>query len=265
MSKYTTQLRFICEEKAHMTESMSYNYVGRIIESARPYIFSFDYPIFDSAYKQTLETKILKHFYTREIGFETVGLWQLNLDMKMNEIMPYYNKLYNSELLMANINPFHDMDYTKQHEGEGEDLSTGTIGDVESITRSRTEDTTNVRTLNDGSTTSSTEKFSDTPQGGLTGLTSDNYLTSAKITSGTTTNSGTITDDLDRSISDSDSIRNTKTLNTALNSTDSYLEHIVGKSAGTSYAKLLDELRNTFLNIDMRIIKDLDILFMGLW
>lgn len=265
MSKYTTEVRFICETKAGLLESKGFNNVNDIITLARPNIFTFSYPIFDDNYKPTLETKILKHYYTREIGFETVGLWLLNLDRKLNEIMPYYNQLYASELLMNGINPLHDIDYTKEHEGEAEDLSTGTIGDSGTQVRSVTDTHSNQRTLNTTKTDDTTEKFSDTPQGALTGLSSDNYLTSAKMTHATMTEGGTITDAYNGSISGRDTNTNTRTLNTALNNTNSYLEHIVGKSAGTSYAKLLDELRKTFLNIDMQIIKDLDILFMGLW
>ena len=72
MSKYTTEVRFICEHYAGLDESEGYANVEEIIERARPKVFDFDYPIFDSSYKPILETKILKHYYTREIGFETV-------------------------------------------------------------------------------------------------------------------------------------------------------------------------------------------------
>ena len=99
MSKYTTQLRFICETEAGLTESQGFGKVNEIIDKARIKIFDFPYPIFDEAYKQTLETKILKHYYLREIGTETYGLWKLFLSNKMNEIMPYYNKLYETEKL----------------------------------------------------------------------------------------------------------------------------------------------------------------------
>lgn len=117
MSKYTTEIRFICETLAGLTESEGYGSISSIIAKSRTKIFDFDYPIFDQAYKPVLETKILKHYYTREIGVETVGLFKHFLDVKMNEIMPFYNKLYLSDTL--NFNPLYDVDYTIQHEGEG--------------------------------------------------------------------------------------------------------------------------------------------------
>lgn len=110
MSKYTTELRFICEQQSGLSESTD-DY-ATIIETARPKIFNFNYPIFDEAYKPILETKILKHYYTREIGAETYGLWKMWLDKRMNEIMPYYNQMYESELLT--FNPLQDTDYKKQ-------------------------------------------------------------------------------------------------------------------------------------------------------
>ena len=60
-----------------------------------------------------LEIKILMHFYTREIGEETFGLWQLRLCDRLNVIMPYYNQLYKSELIK--FNPMYDVDLTTEH------------------------------------------------------------------------------------------------------------------------------------------------------
>ena len=97
MSKYTTEVRFICENYAGLDASVGYNDVDKILNKTWDKIFDFDFPIFDNDYRSVLCIKILKHYYTREIGFETVGLWKLKLNMMMNEIMPYYNKLYESE------------------------------------------------------------------------------------------------------------------------------------------------------------------------
>lgn len=49
----------------------------------------------------------------REIGTETYGLWHLYLDTTLNEIMPYYNKLYETELLK--FNPLYDIDLKRTH------------------------------------------------------------------------------------------------------------------------------------------------------
>lgn len=117
MAKYTTEVRSICEHYAGLKEPAGYSSIRNIIEQARPHVFDFDYPIFDESYRGVLETKILKHYYTREIGLETVGLWKLKLDTKLNEIMPYYNQLYRSELI--EFNPLYDSNLTTDYQKKG--------------------------------------------------------------------------------------------------------------------------------------------------
>ena len=50
-------------------------------------------------YRQVLNNKIINHFYLREIGAETPDRFNFYLGRKMQEIMPYYNQMYKSELL----------------------------------------------------------------------------------------------------------------------------------------------------------------------
>ena len=123
MAKYTTEVRSICETLAGYEASEGYKSVNEIITNSRQKIFSFDYPLFDTTYKPVLEKKILKHYYGREIGAETFGRWQLWLDTKMKEIMPYYNKLYESELI--EFNPMYDVDLTTDHTKEYEKTGEG--------------------------------------------------------------------------------------------------------------------------------------------
>lgn len=113
MAHYTTEVRSICEHAAGLNHSESYSSVNAILKRALPKIFDFDFPIFDPSYRNVLETKILRHYYTREIAFETVGLWKLKLDTRLNEIMPYYNQLYKSTLY--EYNPYYDVDLTKEY------------------------------------------------------------------------------------------------------------------------------------------------------
>lgn len=114
MSNYTTQLRFICESITGNEESVGFAATMEVIEESVDRIFSFDWPIFDEAYRVPLEVKIVRHFYTREIGEETFGLWQLRLCDRLNVIMPYYNQLYESELIK--FNPLWDVDLHTEHE-----------------------------------------------------------------------------------------------------------------------------------------------------
>lgn len=235
MSKYTTEVRFICEHFAGLDKSEGFDSVEDIISVARTKIFDFSYPIFSEAYRPILETKILRHFYTREIGYETYGLWKLHLDAKLNEIMPYYNKLYESELL--EFDPLSNVNKTIDHKGNGNRTDNGSGS-------SNSEDKINRWDL-----------YSDTPQGGISGIEAaydgvdDNaYLTNA------------------RNIRDNGSKRSTNTTNTnRADFNNNWVEKVTGKDGTESYAELLIKYRNALLNIDMQIIGELNELFFMLW
>lgn len=299
MSRYTTEVRAICEQVLGHTELHDGASVNQIITDVAPRIFNFDFPIFDEAYRLPLERKILKHYYTREIGLETVGLWKLKLDTKLNEIMPYYNKLYESELLT--FNPFYDVELTRSHNrtAKGQEK---TIADSETHTTSSTDTTSHTDTsstldgkvqtdstgtgtteLTDATSNNQTVKESDTPQGAIEGLETDTYLTRASITDGTANLTRTQTDRTEGTndqvtTSTADDITNgtigveqTSTVqgdnvsNTTTENLEDYIEKVSGKQGTASYAGLLTEFRNTFLNLDMRVIEELEELFMQVW
>lgn len=271
MSAFTTQIRFICESKAGLKESVGYDNIAQVIAGARPAIFDFPYPIFDETYRAVLETKILKHYYTREIGEETYGLWKLRLDTKMNEIMPYYNQLYKSTLL--EFNPLYDVDINRTHNAtrKGTEILNGNVdtnGQVIASTNANNNTTTDNTTDQTG-TNGNTDKYSATPQGGLDGLAQDKYLTNARmITGNDTLNSKThsTTDDMIDSTTDTSTNMSTATKNnTTINNTEDYLESVKGKQGTQSYASMILEFRETFLNIDMMVINDLSDLFMNIW
>lgn len=225
MSKYTTELRFICEQFAGYSESQGYQNINKVISEAIPKVFDFDFPIFDESYRNVLCTKILKHYYTREICEETVGLWKFRLDAKLNEIMPYYNQLYKSELL--NFNPLYDIDIKTTHDKKGNSNSSVTSSYTSDKLDNSKEDNTNkiihsgeeetqenqtsvnketttdngtltgvaTSELTASGTTDKTNKeitkYSDTPQGGLTNVEDGTYLTNATIKEGTENNTTT--------------------------------------------------------------------------
>lgn len=271
MSVYTTQVRFICEAEAGLKKSVGYDDVNTVIQNAIPKIFSFSWPIFDESYRNVLETKILKHYYTREIGLETYGLWKLKLDTKMNEIMPYYNQLYKSALL--EFNPLYDVDITRNHTGK----KTGTEalkGNVDINGQVIVDNHGNVNTIDDTTVANTTtneniDKFSATPQGAIDNLRNDKYLTNARMINDNNTSNGTTTGKTDTSTdSTTDTTTNTTTTtnnSTTINNTEDYLETVKGKQGTQSYASLIMEFRETFLNIDMMVIEDLGELFMNIW
>lgn len=251
MANYTTEVRTICENYAgypHFSGEMS---VADIIEKSRTKIFDFSFPIFDEKYRSVLETKILKHYYTREIGLETVGLWKLKLDTKMNEIMPYYNQLYNSTLL--EFNPFYDVDITRKHNTR----SDGTKNETnESKNQTMNQ---NANKANGNANSTDWTLYSDTPQGGVTGIENETYLTNA-------------TKETNQSANEVNTISNGSSTGNSNGKTDSviknvedYLETVKGKQGTQDYSTLLLKYRETFLNIDMQVIEELNDLFLNLW
>lgn len=59
-------------------------------------IFDFDYPLTEKIDKEKFECMILNHFINRRIGFQTITPFKIQLDVKLNEIMPLYNKMFES-------------------------------------------------------------------------------------------------------------------------------------------------------------------------
>lgn len=271
MSKYTTEVRYICEHYAGLEESKGFDDVNEIIETARGKIFDFSYPIFDESYRSVLETKILKHYYTREIGAESVGLWKMWLDTKLNEIMPYYNQLYESTLL--EFNPLNDTDITTDKAGGVEGNKTDRNTTTETINRDIDSNSSNSSSGSSSTTSSQNDNswdyYSDTPQGGINGLDSNTYLTNARHTTDAVqaTGSGTTSSQNEGEVTTNDDTSRNKTDNNtgSFKNTESWLEHITGKRGTSSYSKMLEEYRNTFLNIDLSVILDLKDLFMNVW
>lgn len=236
MSKFTTQVRFICETTAKVAESSGFNDIEDILDKSWSKIFS-DFPIFDEDYRPELCKKILRHYYTREICCESVGRWKLFLSDKMKNIMPYYNQLYQSELLK--IQPLVSVDRSVTHKGHGKE------------TKSTKRNATNTNSSRTDGSTDTWSYYSDTPQGGINGLDTNDYLTNATHNRGTDgTNSS-----INGATSDNEAGEGTRK--------DMYVDKVLGYEGNQS--EMLLKFRETFLNIDMIIIDELKDLFFTLW
>lgn len=253
MSKYTTEVRFICENSAGLSESEGADNVDSILDKCWNKVFNFDFPIFDENYRQVLCRKILKHYYTREIAHETVGRWKLALNAKLNEIMPYYNQLYKSELL--EFNPFYDVDLTRSREGSGTSNRTSNNTETNSGTSK------NVSSGSGTSNTNTLNRFSDTPQNSMDtqGIADSVPLTTVTKVNEDNATTNESTDTLTRD----DNKTGSGTEN--INNTDKYIEKVKGKQGTENYSSLLKKFRETFLNIDMMIIEDCSDCFFTLW
>ena len=279
MSKYTTEVRFICESKSGLENSSGADNVDEVIEGAWNKIFTSKVTFFDESYRRVLCQKILKHYYLREICCETVGIWKLWMNERLETIMPYYNQLYESELIK--FEPLNDVNLTRKHDRtvDGTEERNGETSDTSNGTREVT-GTNGTKETGTGKTTTSASSdetkrdlYSDTPQGAITGLENENYLTNArKITDGVTSSGNENTDttrNADNNYTENETTNNTKNgtnkVTGTSNTTEDYLETLVGKQGGGTYSKMLMEFRDTFLNIDMMVINEFKDLFFGLW
>lgn len=182
------------------------------------------YPIFDNEYRPILNGKIVDEYWNREIGVETIDNFKLVLRRKMQQIMPYYNKLYESELI--EFDALSTMDINSVSEGAVEANETANGTNVAS-----SENTSGSRVVN-----------SDTPQTQLAGM--GDYATS-----GTDANSkADVTSNAEQN--------STSESNTATNSNN----RVTGFQGAAS--DLIIKFRNAQINLDTLILADINDCFM---
>ena len=150
--------------------------ISELSKNARTTIFNFDYPLSSNVTKEEFEVMILNKFMQRRIAYQTFTSWQLQLNVKLNEIMPLYNKLFDSL--------------------EGWDL----FNDGEQVTRDVTDnrviDGTSTQ-IGSGTTNQTSDKrYSELPQNQIADVQNGTYLTTYNYdtdTGTTTQNSSTTT------------------------------------------------------------------------
>ena len=205
MSKYTLELNQIVND-------LDFN------------LFDFEYNLYDNELKSSFEKKFIDHFYFYEIGLTPIARFKKALQIKLNDIFPYYKQLYQTELRTAEIDFMLNKDLKEQYTRE----LTGNSSVNQSSTSSSNDTSLNIN--------------NDTPQNKIDDL--DKYMTSAsKNTDNSTMNSiGT------------NSAEN--------NSTETYSLVSQGNIGVTSSAELLEKWRNVLINIDQMIFEECNDLFM---
>lgn len=141
--------------------------IYNLASGARSTIFDFNYPLSIHVNKEEFETLILKHFIMRRIGFETPTAFKLALEVKLNEIMPLYNKLFDAL--------------------DGWEL----FNSGEIVTRITTDNGSNTldNTVNANNTNISDRRNSNVPQNQLSDIQNGTYMTDYNLD--TDTSSGT--------------------------------------------------------------------------
>lgn len=187
-------------------------------------LFDFEYNLYDNELKSAFEKKFIDHFYFYEIGLTPIARFKKALQIKLNDIYPYFKQLYQTELRCNDIDFMLNKDLKEQYTRE-------LIGNS-SVNQSSTS-TSNDTSLNINN---------DTPQNKIDDL--DQFMTSAsKNTDNSTMNS-----------SGTNSAEN--------NSTETYSLVSQGNIGVTSSAELLEKWRNVLINIDQLIFDECNDLFM---
>ena len=180
--------------------------------------------------KDKLAKKIVDHYYMREIGFETIGLFIHYAKTTMNELMEEYLPLIYSNAIQ--YDPLVNVDYT---ESFNRNAQTGNVGSSSSSS---------------SSSGSALGVNSDTPQG---------QITKATILAGSYATSTSATENENEVSNSTDTQSNS-------NSLENYTKRVKGNSGVSATAqKMIEQYRNNIRAIDREIIDKLDILFMGLY
>lgn len=176
--------------------------------------------------KDRLASKIVDHYYMREIGYETIALFKHYAKVYMQEIMERYLPLIYSNSIEYNplVNVDYEETFTRNITGSGESESTS------------------------NNSASGLSVNSDTPQGQITkeNILSGNYA------------SNTGASETESEISDTSSNSNT--------TDETYSKKVKGNSGVSATSqKMIAQYRENIIAIDEQIIKELDKLFMGLY
>ena len=180
--------------------------------------------------KQKLARKIVDHYYMRESGFETIGLFKHYAKVTMQEIMEKYLPLIYSASI--EYDPLVNVDYTETFEREATGTNEGNS------------------TSNSTSNSSSLGVNSDTPQGQISkqSILAGNYASSVAGSE----NESSIGDETNTSSS--------------FGNEENYTKRVKGNSGVSATAqKMVEQYRQNIIAIDSDIIKELSILFMGLY
>ena len=231
MSKYTFELRELFEPIKFNPPLYTRSQVEDFFKDYElsDYLTQEQIDVINSAgiwNKDKLARKIVDHYYMRESGLETIGLFKHYAKVTMQELMEEYLPLIYSASIY--YDPLVNVDYTE--------------------TFNRTADNTGESNSTSNNSSSGLVVASNTPQGQISkqNILQGDYASSTSANE----NEAEITD----------------TTTTEGNTTEEYTKRVRGNSGVSATAqKMVLQYRENIIAIDKKIIKELNILFMGLY
>jgi hypothetical protein len=182
------------------------------------------YPIFDENYRKILNGKIINSYFYREIGQETIEMWAQRFAAKMDEIMPFFNQLYESTMIEYSALDTMRIQSIGSNHVEGNEKT-------DSKTDSDSKSTSNAHVVN-----------SNFPQVSLSP--SGDYATTGTDSSGDSTADTSATNESE-----------------ANSSQDANSENLVTGYQGAA-SDLINKFRNSIINIDTMVLAEVEEMFM---
>lgn len=252
MSSYTIELRNVCEiytrqeveswfKDYDLTDFLTPSQIQVITESG---IWK----------KEKLAKKIVDHYFMREIGFETPALFAHKAKVLMQEIMEEKLPLIYTNSI--EYDPLVNVDYTETFQKTGNENGTNQ-GRIDN--NSHSEGISNSNSSNNGS---SLAINNNTPQTNITKQNLESGIYASNVNQNDTSNS--IEDETVTSSSANNTQTNSSSSN--INNTEQYTRHFKGNQGiSASYQAMIKQFRENIVAIDRDIIKELNVLFMGIF
>lgn len=200
-----------------------------LAKEGRNKIFDFDYPLSDKISKEDFECMILNHYISRRIGFDTPTLFKIQLNVKLNEIMPMYNKMFDA---LDNWNIFNDGEKTVRYGTDNREINS-------------TSNTENNLQNTSTSQNTSDRRYSDTPQNELDNVKEGKYVTEYNYDT--------------NNAEDNSESNGTSNNTTNTNDDNTYNETI--EKTNVNKIEILKQMQTEIKSIYSLIFKDLDCLF----
>lgn len=197
---------------------------NELAKYGRSVIFDFDYPLTQNINKESFEIMILNKFLMRRIGYETVNAFKISLSVKLNEIMPKYNIMFDA---IKNWNLFNDGEtYTRSYE------------------ETRSDNGTSQNNMTSGTNNTSDRRYSNVPQNQIQDIKDGDYMTDynfdTDISSVTSQNNGT-------SATSGTTNINETTTRSSQDKIKLYADFL--KEVNSVYTYIFDELKDLFFGL----------------
>lgn len=202
-------------------------------------VFNFTYPLSNKVDKTEFETLFLNRFLTRRIGYETFTTFQINLNVKLNMIMPKYNILFDS---LINWDILGDKEITERTGTDNTNFDSENNIFNNSNTNTNTQSATN---------STSDRRFSELPQNQISNVQNGSYMTQYNLDNNNSTDNST-----SNGISSSESNSNLKN-----EENKNYNEKITKTLSPSEKFSIYNEMQKNLINIYEMIFTELSDLF----